>query len=222
MDLLKHKNITRKSFVKTMAGAAAGCACFQLHSFAIADSGNISKQAKSDQNPGNKEGLVAVCGMYCGACPAYIITHGNDDEKQKALLKLLEQSLPKPMKLKAEDLVCDGCLGAGRIFPGCRSCATRSCSIAKQDVARCSDCPDFPCSRIIDKNKAGMYYHGDVIHNLEQARKIGINKWAKYEEERWQCPKCHSPISWIDTKCLNCGAPRSERLFPAPQVGKQP
>jgi hypothetical protein len=220
MDLIKQKSITRKSFVKTMACAVAGCACFQLHSFAIDDSGNISKQVKSDQNSGDKEKLVAICGMYCGACPSYIITHSNDEERQKALLKQLEQFLPKPMKLKAEDFVCDGCKGDGRIYPGCRSCATRSCS-DKKKVARCSDCPDFPCSRITDSNKTGMACHGDVLHNLEQVRNIGINKWAKYEEERWQCPKCHSPISWIDTKCLNCGAPRSERLFPAPQVGKQ-
>jgi hypothetical protein len=218
MDLLKIKNITRNSFVKTMAGAAAACACFQLHSFAIADSGNISKQAKSDQNPGNKEGLVAVCGMYCGACPTYIASQTNDEEKKKTVLK---QFLALSAKLKTEDFVCDGCMGIGRIYPGCRGCAIRSCPNGKQGVSRCSDCPDFPCSRIIDSNKAGMAYHGDVLHNLEQVRKIGINKWAKYEEERWQCPKCHSPISWIDTKCSNCGAPRSERLFPAPQVGKQ-
>lgn len=205
-----------------MACAAAGCACFQFHSFAIADSGNISKQVNNDQNSGDREKLVATCGMYCGACPTYIAAQTNDEEKKKTVLKQLNQLLPEPAKLKIEDLVCDGCMGAGRIYPSCRSCAIRSCTGDKQDVARCSDCPDFPCSRITDFNKAGMAYHGNILHNLEQVRKIGLKKWAKYEEERWQCPECLSPISWIDTKCLNCGAPRSERLFPAPQVGKQP
>jgi hypothetical protein len=219
MDLLNKKNITRRCFSKPMACATTGCVCFKLNSFAIDDSGNISKQAKSDQYSRDKEKLVAVCGMYCGACPTYIASQTNDEEKKRTVLK---QFLALSARLKTEDFVCDGCMSAGRIYPGCRGYAIRSCPNGKQGVARCSDCPDFPCSRITDSNKAGMVYHGDVLHNLEQVRMIGINKWAKYEEERWQCPKCHSPISWIDTKCLNCGAPRSERLFPASQVGKQP
>lgn len=208
MDFLIKRIITRRSFVKTMCGAAAGCACFQLNCFASDDliSGNSSELSKRDKIPGNKEHLVAVCGLYCGACPVYIATQTKDEEKQKALLK---QFSSRPI----EDLLCDGCIGGGRLFPSCRTCAIRACPNDKQDVVRCSDCPDLPCSRITNLNNAGLVHLREVLQNLEQIQKMGITKWAKYEEERWQCPKCHLPVAWYDTKCSNCGAPRSERLF---------
>ena len=143
--------MTRRSFAKIIVGTAAYCSCFQLYSFAMTDSGNISKKDKNDQNPGDEEKLVAVCGMYCGACPSYIVTHTDDEEKKKTVLKPI---LSGPWKLKITDLVCDGCLGADRILPSCRNCDKKLCSYNKQRVARCSDCPDFPCPRIIDGDKS--------------------------------------------------------------------
>jgi hypothetical protein len=222
MDFLKKENMTRRRFVQEIAGAAFCCACLELDCLAAPAviSKNIDDQSKKVQETGTgKENLVAVCGLYCGACPMYIATQTNDEQKQSALLKQFSSG---PMKFKMEDLLCDGCIGNGRVASFCRSCPIRSCPADKQNVARCSDCPDFPCSRISNFNNDGMLHHAEVLQNLRQIREMGIQKWAKYEEERWRCPQCRMPMSWYDSKCSKCGTPRSERLFPLPQANKQP
>ena len=198
------KEMTRRTFVKGVAGAAVSCACLQLNCFAA--------PASDAGNP--EENLVAVCGLYCGACPMYIATQSKDEEKQMALLKQFSSG---PMKLKKEDLLCDGCIGAERVASFCRDCAIRKCPDDKQNVARCSDCKDFPCSRITDFNNDGMPHHGEVLENLRRIKEMGIQKWAKYDEERWKCPKCKSPVSWYDSKCSQCNAPRSDQLFTLPR-----
>ena len=207
MGTHKQENMTRRTFVKGMAGVAAGCACLQLDCLASSASG-------SDKTGGNKENLVAVCGLNCGACPMYIATQSKDEEKQKALFK---QFSAGPMKLKMEDILCDGCIGGDRVASFCRDCAIRKCPNDKQDVTRCSDCKDFPCSRITDFNNDGMRHHAEVLSNLRGIKEMGIQEWAKYDEERWKCPKCKSPMAWYDTKCSKCGEPRSGRLFTLPK-----
>jgi len=222
MDFFKKENITRRRFVKEIVGAVVCCASLQLDCLAAPAliSGNNDGQEKKAQEAGTgKENLVAVCGLYCGACPMYIATQTNDEQKQSALLKQFSSG---PMKLKMEDLLCDGCIGNGRVASFCRNCPIRLCPADKQNVARCSDCPDFPCSRITNFNNDGMPHHAEVLENLRKMREMGIQKWARYEEERWHCPQCRLPMSWYDSKCSNCGRPRSERLFPLPQFNSQP
>ena len=203
MGIYKQENMTRRTFVKGMAGVAVGCTCLQLDCLATSasESNNITKE---------RENLVAVCGLYCGACPMYLATQSKDEEKQKALLKQFSNG---PMKLKMEDILCDGCIGNGRVASFCRDCAMRKCPTDKQGVTRCSDCKDFPCSRITDFNNDGMPHHAEVLNNIRQIKEMGIQKWAKYDEERWKCPKCNSPMSWYDSKCSQCGEPRSDKLF---------
>jgi hypothetical protein len=159
---------------------------------------------------GNGEHLVAVCGTYCGACPMCINTQPGSERRRK---EMFEQFASGPMKMRLEDLVCDGCLSKGRIAPHCQKCGMRSCAADKSDVTRCSDCPDFPCSRITDFSNDGRLHHAELLHNLRNIRKMGIKDWTKHEQERWKCPECRNSISWYDKACSNCGAKRSERLF---------
>lgn len=203
MGIFKQENMTRRNFVKGIAGVTVGCACLQLDCLA-ASASNSKNTAQG------KENLVAVCGLYCGACPMYTATQSKDEEEIKALLKQFSSG---PMTLKKEDILCDGCIGGDRVASFCRDCPMRACPNDKQDVIRCSDCQEFPCSRITDFNNDGMPHHGEVLNNLRQIKKMGIQKWAKYDEERWQCPKCKSPMTWYDSKCSGCGAPRSDQLF---------
>jgi hypothetical protein len=208
MGILKRGNMTRRAFIQGMAGITVGCT--YLHLDCLAAFASNSKNATP-----NKKHLVAVCGVYCGACPMYIATQSKEEEKQKALLNQFSSG---PMTLKMEDILCDGCIGNGSVASFCRNCAMRLCPNDKQDVVRCSDCQDFPCSRITDFNNDGMPHHGEVLHNLRQIKEMSIQKWAEYDEERWQCPKCKSPMSWYDSKCSECGAPRSEKLFTLREV----
>ena len=117
MEVFTKENMTRRNFFKGMAGMAIGCACLQIKCLAAPapDSNTGAEQGKSDHD---KENLVAVCGLYCGACPMYLATQTNNEEKQNALLK---QFSAGPIKLKMEDLLCDGCIGNGRVASFCRS-----------------------------------------------------------------------------------------------------
>ena len=202
MITFKKGKTTRRSFIQGIAGTAVCGTCFRWKAFA--------DPAMIPGRDNETEDLVAVCGLYCGACPMYLATQSNDEEKQQALLKQFSSG---PMKLKMEDLLCDGCLGNGRVASFCRSCAIRACPDDKTNVARCSDCQDFACSRITDFNNDGMLHHAEVLENLRRLREDGLEKWAEYEAERWSCPQCSDPMSWYDAECSSCGAARSEHLF---------
>jgi hypothetical protein len=211
MNPLK-KGITRRDFVIGVTAATVGCACLKLDCFSA--HAMESKQGAEQKN----ENLVAPCGLYCGACPMYIATQSNDKAKLDAMLK---QFSAGPMKLKMEDIVCDGCIGKGRVASFCRDCAMRKCALGKEGVTRCSDCKEEPCDKVTKFNNDGMTHHGEVLKNLDGIKKMGIEKWAKSEKERWSCPKCGLPIAWYDSKCSGCGAARSDKLFTLRPFPKQ-
>ncbi|MCE5254050.1 MAG: hypothetical protein LLG45_07595 [Actinomycetia bacterium] len=81
-------------------------------------------------------------------------------------------------------------------------------------MSRCSDCDELPCHRITDMVDTGLLHRAEYLPNLEKMRQMGVEEWVKYEEERWRCSQCGVPLSWYDAKCVRCGEPRSERLFP--------
>jgi hypothetical protein len=186
--------ITRREFV-------AGVACTTV----------AGKLMGQETDPAKDENLVASCGLYCGACPMYLATQENDEQRRASMQKQFGSGLSKMPK---EDLLCDGCLGGGRLASFCRKCAIRESATAKTKTRRCSECAEFACSRITDFNNDGMLHHAEVLENLRQLHATGIKNWAKHEEDRWRCPKCRAKISWYEPECPKCKAPRSEKLFP--------
>ena len=204
------EKITRRKFVKGVAGAAVCCACFPLNSLAATEEDKI-KDSKA------KVHLAAACGTYCGACPAYLAKHGDDNLK-KLRQQMKHASGPGiPPWNWMNGLVCDGCLSGGRLAGHCQMCNIRLHALKTQENKRCTDCKDLPCHRIKSLINMGRYLHRDeYLPNLKKMREMGVEKWVKYEEERWRCPKCGMPMSWYDAECVGCGAPRSERLFSLP------
>ena len=117
--------------------------------------------------------------------------------------------------MPVEDMLCDGCIGGGRVAAHCRKCEILDCASKKAPKSKlCSDCSDFACDRITKFNNDGIPHHAEALSNLRQVRSMGLKKWAKLEEEKWSCPKCKSPIAWFDPACPKCGEKRSDRLFP--------
>ncbi|MBN2667525.1 MAG: DUF3795 domain-containing protein, partial [Bacteroidales bacterium] len=201
--------ITRRKFVKEVAGATFCYACFSLDCLA----------APEDQKTViGKEHLAAVCGTYCGACPAYIAKHSTEEQRKARLQKRVSsgpvtamKSIPDPGWM--DGLLCDGCLSGGQIAFHCQRCAIKLCAAGKQNVTRCSDCTELPCHRITSMIKTGLLHRAEYLPNLEKISEMGFQEWVKYEEERWRCPQCGLPMSWYDSECVGCGAPRSEKLF---------
>jgi hypothetical protein len=198
MVFCRRECTTRREFVKEVAGAAVAGALIGL-------------EATGKEAPKGGERLVAPCGLYCGACPMYIATQENNEQKRKELMQRFSSG---QMKMSWEDIQCDGCIAGGRVASFCRKCAMRECAEKKTDVTWCSDCKESPCSRVTSFNNDGMLHHAEVLENLRHMKEVGVKEWAKSEEERWRCPQCRGTITWYDATCSHCGAKRSERLFP--------
>jgi hypothetical protein len=219
MDFYNNEKITRRKFVKGVAGAAVCCACFSLDCLAASE-----EEGENNIEDGKgKVHLAAACGTYCGACPAYIAKNG---EKEHIKMRLQKRSSSGPTKAMKgippsnwmDGLLCDGCLSGGKLAAHCQMCNIRLHAAKTQDNSRCSDCEELPCYRITNLINMGRYLHRDeYLPNLKKIREMGVQEWVKYEEERWRCPKCGLPMSWYDAECVGCGEPRSERLFPLPK-----
>ncbi len=217
MDFSKKNKVDRRKFVKGLAGTAVCCACFPLEGLTNTVKNSKGKTADSKQG---KEFLAAACGTYCGACPAYIAKHGDQEH-----IKMIQQKKPASEPSKAQKgippsnwmdgLLCDGCVSGGTLAPHCQRCNIRLCAIDKQKDARCIECKELPCGRITNLINMGNYLHrAEYLPNLKKMKEMGVEKWVKYEEERWSCPQCGLPISWYDSECARCGEPRSKNLFP--------
>jgi len=187
--------ITRREFV-------AGVVCTTV-------AGKLIGQEVGDVK---NENLVASCGLYCGACAMYLAT--KEDSYEQRLPSIQKQFGSMPIKFSREDLLCDGCLGGGRLASFCRRCAMRESATDKTKTRRCSECAEFACNRITGFNNDSSPHHSEVLENLRQLRVMGIKDWAKHEEERWRCPKCGAAFAWYDSECLKCGIPRPDKLFP--------
>ena len=116
-------------------------------------------------------------------------------------------------RFTVDDILCDGCLANGRLDLWCRNCQIRRCEKLQSGKLRCSDCDELPCTQLTNFRDDDMNHHSEITDNLEQLKKTGIEAWAEYEERRWTCPECKTILSWYDSKCRRCGAPRSKLLF---------
>jgi len=215
MNSGRKRNITRRKFVKNVAGTGICCTCLPIG--VLADSAKISE----NNNEESKRHLVAVCGTYCGACPAYIAKHSKDEEIKMRLQNRSSSGPTKALKTIPDPswmdgILCDGCLSDGEIAAHCQSCPMKECAENKQNVTRCSDCKELPCTLIMRFINTGLLHRAEYLPNLEKIRKMGVQEWVKYEEERWRCPRCGLTMSWYDTECARCGEPRSDRLFLLP------
>ena len=157
-----------------------------------------------------KEHLAAVCGLYCGACSIYRARRDGDEERIEKIVEVMKVIEP----VSPDDLQCDGCLAGGRLTPYCEKCLIRICPNDKPGVVRCSDCPDFPCTRITAFNDDGMRHHAEVLDNLRRIRDEGVSSWREMEEKRWLCPQCGSPVDWYARTCFHCSAAQPRRLVP--------
>ncbi len=156
MSFNDYKKITRRKFVKGAAGATVCCACFSLDILAFEEK---NSGHKIDDGKGN-EHLAAVCGTYCGACPAYIAKHSEEYNKMKQQKQLSTESKKAPKGIPnpnwMDGILCDGCLSGSEIAAHCQRCAIKECATNIQNVTRCSDCEELPCYRITNMINTGL------------------------------------------------------------------
>ncbi|MCF7810797.1 DUF3795 domain-containing protein [bacterium] len=87
--------------------------------------------------------LIAVCGLDCGQCEAYIATVNDDDEaRAKVAAKWAEAFNPE---IKATDINCNGCTSKeGVHFGYCSMCKIRLCGLDR-GLDNCAYCDDYAC-----------------------------------------------------------------------------
>lgn len=92
------------------------------------------------------EKMIAVCGIQCNECPAFLATQENDDLKRKEVAEIWSKEYKAAFK--PEDINCDGCHSmTGRLFSHCKVCKIRKCGQEKQ-VKNCAYCEEYSCGKL--------------------------------------------------------------------------
>lgn len=89
--------------------------------------------------------IVAVCGITCTECPAFIATQENDDSKRRQVAE--EWSKAYNNEIKPEQINCNGCLPGLGIHQQLHICEIRKCGI-EREVQNCAHCIDYKCERL--------------------------------------------------------------------------
>lgn len=98
---------------------------------------------------------MAMCGLDCASCPAFIATKNNDNELRIKTAKewtknFMDQNEPP---IKPEDINCLGCLSlVGSLYSNCSKCEVRKCALAKS-ITNCKDCKDYKCDKLTELQK---------------------------------------------------------------------
>jgi hypothetical protein len=92
------------------------------------------------------EKMIAYCGIVCTECPAFEATQQNDDAKRKDVAEMWSKQYK--MRVKTEDINCDGCIsGSKRLLGYCAVCEIRKCG-QNHGVENCAYCSDYGCEKL--------------------------------------------------------------------------
>lgn len=95
------------------------------------------------------EKMIAVCGLDCSTCSAFIATRNHDD---KAKAEIARQWSTSEFQLEPEDINCDGCTSQGaRLASFCRECGIHKCGIEK-GIENCAYCDSYRCEMLINSH----------------------------------------------------------------------
>jgi len=128
-------------------------------------------------NQRDNANLVAVCGLYCGACPVF------KAREDRALAERIAQNIGIPI----EKASCLGCRAEkGRIkHMGEPVCPTYQC-VEQKGLQFCYQCQDFPCLKLAPcADKAQTLPHNTKVYNLVLLQKLGLDKWLRMAPQLW-------------------------------------
>ncbi|MBQ8599120.1 MAG: DUF3795 domain-containing protein [Oscillospiraceae bacterium] len=123
------------------------------------------------------ERCVSICGLFCGACPAY------PEECHGCLSDHLRASC-RECKHGFRDCVKEHQVSR------CYECSSFPCE--RLEV--------FSKGPIIN----GVNNHANVIPDSCRLQEVGIEQWLKEKMEQHICPKCGELISWYNMQSHSC------------------
>jgi hypothetical protein len=98
------------------------------------------------------ERMIAYCGLICTECPAFIATQSDDRQALERVAAQWREEFSEPA-ITADAIVCDGCLGAGRLSGYCSTCEIRACAVDRLGLlwtVNCAHCDDYACQKLED------------------------------------------------------------------------
>jgi len=100
----------------------------------------------------SKHKHIAMCGLDCSSCDAFVATKNNNDKLRKTTAnewtKRYRTDGRNRPPVKPEDINCKGCLSNGPIYLYCLQCKIRKCGLEK-GIKNCKKCPDYKCPELI-------------------------------------------------------------------------
>ncbi len=86
--------------------------------------------------------MIAVCGLNCAECEAYLATQANDEAAKERVAAKWQVEFNAP-GINPAYVTCDGCLAFdGRLGGHCTECEIRACGVARK-LPNCAHCPDY-------------------------------------------------------------------------------
>lgn len=131
-----------------------------------------------------KRKLVARCGLWCGACRAYLL-------KKKDILE--ERGYKRG---------CNGC------WIQDKNCAflRKKCEKLGKNIDFCFECEELPCAALKKLNDTYITrYNVNLVENLKRMKQIGIDEWIKEQVNLYLCPECGGELCLHDKECFDCG-----------------
>lgn len=108
---------------------------------------------------------------------------------------------------------CQGCFSADENKSlSCRACSIKACCEGR-GLARCFECPEFPCKESKRMERNYKKYAESPIGNGRAARDEGIEAFMAAERLRWMCGACGGVITQHDHACSACGKESSCQLI---------
>lgn len=94
-----------------------------------------------------KEEVIAMCGLVCSDCPAYVAMKKDDPALRKKTAEAWSKMFNST--IKPEDIFCVGCaVKKGKHIGHCAECQMRLCGL-KKNVKNCAYCPDYACEILL-------------------------------------------------------------------------
>ncbi len=181
----KSEGIGRRDFI---CKSAMVC-CLANIPFAASSLSQEEREKLKGSNVNPNE-LVGYCLLYCGACDFYQNRIGRSAKELKKVLDAWQVNTWLPKQPGFEDYdsfykvlnnVITNNIGQ---CPGCRDeegpkSKIKKCA-QKKGYQTCAECPSLPCEKIDDLANFFPFLKEDI----QEVKKIGVEKWAKKQQEK--------------------------------------
>lgn len=97
---------------------------------------------------------MAICGLDCGKCAAFIATKNNDNALREKIAKewTARHAAENQSSIKPEEINCRGCFSQGPLYQNCAKCNVRKCALDK-GFKNCQECANYKCDKLTEVQK---------------------------------------------------------------------